>query len=78
MTATISVRGQMVLPAQIRKRYGIAAQSKVEILDFGNEIVIVPIPKRPFAGSKGLLKGVSSRDLIEARRSERLREHGGR
>ena len=76
MTATISVRGQMVLPAQIRKRYGIAPQSKVEILDFGNEIVIVPIPKRPFSSSRGLLKGVSTRDLVRLRRRERIIEHG--
>lgn len=76
MTATVSVRGQMVLPAQIRKRYGIAPQSKVEILDFGNEIVIVPIPKRPFSGSRGMLKGVSTGYLVKMRRSERLKEHG--
>lgn len=76
MTATVSVRGQMVLPAQIRKRYGIVSQSKVEILDFGNEIVIVPIPKRPFSGSRGILKGVSTRDLTQSRRKERVKEHG--
>ena len=76
MTATVSVRGQMVLPAEIRKRYGIIPQSKVEILDFGKEIVIVPIPKRPFSDSRGMLKGVSSKDLAQSRRKERIREHG--
>ncbi len=76
MTAIVSTRGQMVLPAEIRRRYGIVAQSKVEILDFGNEIVIVPIPKRPFSDSRGMLKGISTKDLIRARRAERLKEHG--
>jgi len=75
MTVTVSARGQMVLPAAIRRRYGISEQSKVELLDLGKEVVLVPISKYPLAKSKGVLKGVSSADLIRTRRQLRKREH---
>lgn len=74
MTVTISVRGQMVIPSDIRKRYGIKPQSKVEFIDTGEEIVLVPLPKDSFRDSFGVLKGVTTKDLIRERRKERRRE----
>ncbi|TAN59138.1 AbrB/MazE/SpoVT family DNA-binding domain-containing protein [bacterium] len=75
MTITVSARGQMVIPASIRKRYGIRQKSEVELLDLGKEVVIVPIPDISMAKSRGILKGVSTDDLIRERRSLRKREH---
>lgn len=74
MTITVSNRGQMVIPAELRKKYDIHAQTKVELLDTGKEIVIVPIPKGSYRKAKGILKGISVKDLIEARREERENE----
>ncbi len=45
MPTKVSTKGQLVLPAKIRKKYGISPGKDVEILDFGDEIVIVPSPK---------------------------------
>ncbi len=70
----VSVRGQTVIPAQIRKKYGIRAKSKVEFIDTGEEIVIVPLPDKPFEASYGLLKGIGTKDLFEFRRKERKAE----
>lgn len=75
MTITVSAKGQMVIPAVIRNRYGIAPNTKVELLDLGNEVVIVPLPKNPLSESRGILKGVSSDDLIKERRGQRKKEH---
>ncbi len=44
MPAKVSTKGQLVLPAKIRRKYGIIPGKDVEILDFGDEIVIVPPP----------------------------------
>lgn len=77
MTITVSARGQMVIPASIRKRYGIGQKSEVELLDLGKEVVIVPIPEKSMAKSRGTLKGVSADDLIRERRNLRRREHPG-
>ncbi len=75
MTITVSARGQMVIPASIRKRYGIKPQSKIELLDLGNEVVIVPILERSLAKSRGILRGVSTADLIKERKKLRKLEH---
>ncbi len=76
MTVTVSERGQMVLPAAIRKSYGIKAHSKVEVLDKGGEIVIIPIPKGGIEAARGILKGkgLSTAEFLRMRREERKRE----
>ena len=71
MPVAVSIRGQTVIPAEIRKKYGIRANSKVEFIDTGEEIIVVPLPERPFEDSFGILKGVSTKDLFEMRRKER-------
>lgn len=80
MVATISSKGQLVIPASIRKRYHLTAKSKVDFLDTGHSIVIVPLPKGdPFLASRGLLKGkLSTAEFLTMRRKERQREarHG--
>ncbi len=75
MTVTVSARGQMVIPVSIRKRYNIKPHSNVELLDLGSEVVIVPVSGASIAGSKGILKGVYSYDLIKERRKLRKKEH---
>ena len=59
MPVKVSSKGQIVLPAELRKKYGIKAGEDVEILDFGGEIVIVPVPKTK---GRGFLK---FRDKLE-------------
>jgi AbrB family looped-hinge helix DNA binding protein len=38
----VSERGQMALPAEARRRWGIAQGGSVEIADLGDALVIVP------------------------------------
>ncbi len=45
MPAKVSTKGQLVLPARIRKKYGISPGKEVEVLDFSGEIVIVAPPE---------------------------------
>lgn len=75
MTVTVSSRGQTVIPAELRKRYGIEPNSKIEFIDTGEEIVLVPLRgEDPLRSSYGILKDVSSKDVIRNRRKERERE----
>ena len=77
MTATLSARGQLVIPAEIRRRRHLKPGTKIEFVDTGTAIVLVPLPKDPFTASRGSLKGLLSyKDVIEARREDRRREHG--
>ncbi|MBE8540157.1 AbrB/MazE/SpoVT family DNA-binding domain-containing protein [Geoglobus acetivorans] len=69
----ISTKGQVVLPAKIRKKYNIEAGKEVEILDFGGEIVIVPVPE---TRGRGLVKFRRRPDeiLAEYKEEEKKRE----
>ena len=75
MTITISDRWQTVIPAAIRRRYGIKPRSKIEIIDTGKEIILVPLPSDPFKASRGSLTGLRVSDLLQERRAERRREN---
>ncbi len=73
MPVRISTKGQIVLPAELRRKYGIETGSEVEILDFGGEIVIVPVPKTK---GRGFLKFKRKLDEIisEYKKEEKERE----
>ena len=79
MTVTVSAKGQLVIPADVRKRYHIAPGTQVEVLDTGQQIVLVPVRKASghkdaFLASRGMLKGYSVKEFLEWRRQERRRE----
>ncbi len=44
-TVKVSSKGQIVLPKAIREKFGIKEGDELEVLDFGDEIVIVPLKK---------------------------------
>lgn len=75
MAVTVSSKGQLVIPAAMRKRYHLVPGSRVEVLDVGQELVLVPIPKDAFRASRGMLKGYSVQEFLRWRRQERQREH---
>jgi AbrB family looped-hinge helix DNA binding protein len=71
-TVTISEKGWVVIPKEIRERYGLKRGDKVHVIDFGGRIVIVPASKDPIAEAYGMLKGGPSmtKGLLEERRWE--------
>ena len=76
MTAKVSLRGQTVIPAALRQKYKILPNSRVEFLDTGNEIVLIPIPTEGIKKARGFLKrkGMSLKDLWRYRQAERRHE----
>jgi bifunctional DNA-binding transcriptional regulator/antitoxin component of YhaV-PrlF toxin-antitoxin module len=74
MTSTISVRGQTVVPTIIRKRYKITPQTRLEWLDDGISITVVPIPADPIKALRGRFKGADlSKALLKSRAEDRRR-----
>ncbi|MBI4289156.1 MAG: AbrB/MazE/SpoVT family DNA-binding domain-containing protein [Chloroflexi bacterium] len=63
-TSTLSAKGWVVIPQEIRERHNLKKGDKVRFIDYGGVISIVPVPKDPIAASAGMLKGKTS--LIEA------------
>lgn len=71
-TIKVSSKGQMVIPSEIRIRHNLTSGDEMEIFDYDKEIVLVPVPKDPFYGAKGLLK--FNRPIKEITSSARAEE----
>jgi AbrB family looped-hinge helix DNA binding protein len=76
MTLTISNKGWVVIPAELRKKYNLTPGTEVVIVDYGGVLSIIPAKKDPIKEGRGLLKGLPSltKDLLEERKKERKRE----
>ncbi len=79
MVLTISNKGRVVIPAELRKKYNLHPSSKVVIVDYGGVLAIVPAVKNPVKLGRGFLSGKTSmsEDLkkdreIEGKRTARL------
>lgn len=75
MEAYITVKGQIVIPAELRRKYGITPNTRIAIVDNGNEIILRPITEQYLKNLQGSLKGSGVLEaLIEERRKDRERE----
>ncbi|NTW36282.1 MAG: AbrB/MazE/SpoVT family DNA-binding domain-containing protein [Syntrophobacteraceae bacterium] len=75
MKSKVTARGQVSIPSEIRKRFNIEPESKVEWIVEGSTIKVVPLPKDPVAVFRGRGSGrYSTERLIEERIEERRRE----
>jgi AbrB family looped-hinge helix DNA binding protein len=73
--ATISSKGQLVIPANLRKKYRLKAGSRVALEDHGGEIRVKPNPYDALLALRGKFAQYPlERDLVEERRKwdERL------
>lgn len=74
MKSTVTVRGQTAIPAEIRRRYNIKPNTKLEWIDDGQTITVLPIPQNPLKSLRGKFKEVDLREaLLKSRKKERNR-----
>jgi AbrB family looped-hinge helix DNA binding protein len=75
MKAKVTARGQVSIPSEIRKKFNIEPESRVEWIVEGNIIKVIPLPKDPAAAFRGRgSRKYSTERLIEERRVERGKE----
>lgn len=75
MLTTVSSRGQTSIPAEIRKKYGINANTKLQWIDEGELITVVPIGNDPIKSFRGKSKDKDLvKSLLEGRKEERERD----
>lgn len=78
-TVTVSSKGWVVIPADYRKRYQVRPGSRMEIVDYGGGMSLVPVLSQPVRDAQGSLKGRGSltrallRDRARARKDEAAR-----
>lgn len=78
MIVTVSSKGQIVLPAELRRKYGVEAGSKLAIVDLAGALYLVPLCDDPLAELTGMFKdtpGFSSAEFLAERRRERDAEN---
>jgi AbrB family looped-hinge helix DNA binding protein len=69
----VSIKGQIVIPAVLRKKYGIRPNSKVVVTDRDGEIILLPFLDNPVKEARGILKGRGSliSSLLKSRQKEK-------
>lgn len=75
MKTRVSLRGQVSIPARIRKEFNIEPESQVIWQTEGNTIRVIPIPKDPVSAFRGKGSGrYSTEKMIQDRQDERRKE----
>ena len=71
-TSTLSEKGWVVIPQDLRRRYGLKKGDRVHVIDYGGVISIVPAAEAPIKNSLGILKGKTSlvKELVKSRRQD--------
>lgn len=59
-TSTLSGKGWVVIPRELRERYGLKKGDRVHVIDYGGVISIVPASEDPVNHSFGSMKGKTS------------------
>lgn len=75
VTATISSKGQIVIPAELRRKYGLKEGVRVVFHDEGGKLTLEPNRFAEVYALQGSLRGYDlERALQEDRETERKRE----
>ena len=75
MRTTVSSRGQTAVPAEVRRRFKLAKNSRLEWIVEDEVITVLPVPPDPARSLRGSLRGkYSVGTLLRQRARERKRE----
>jgi AbrB family looped-hinge helix DNA binding protein len=75
-TSVVTQKGQMVVPARIRRKLKIKKGTRLVIIEQDDGFLVKPLDRKFFEHFAGILpsKGKASRALLEERKKERKRE----
>ncbi|MBU0512465.1 MAG: AbrB/MazE/SpoVT family DNA-binding domain-containing protein [Chloroflexi bacterium] len=76
MNVKLSQKGWIVIPAVLRKKYGLEPGADLQVVDYGGVLSIVPAMDDPIKAGAGMLKGTDSltEAIVEEHRQERERD----
>lgn len=72
-TSIVTVKGQIVVPAKIRNKFGIKRGVKVAFIEQNGKLIIQPLDKNYFESLAGILgtEGKMLKSLMEDKKKER-------
>ena len=73
-TGTLSEKGWVVIPRELRERYNLKKGDRVHFIDYGGMVAIVPISREPLKDAAGMLKGRTSlvSALLKSRQADKV------
>lgn len=77
-TARVSTKGWVVIPKDLREKHGLREGSRVQVMDYGHVLALVPLADDPAEALYGMLEGGPSltADLLGEHQQELAREEG--
>jgi len=71
-TVKILAKGQVVIPADLRKKYHIEPGKELHLMEYGDVIYLIPPADDPIEAATGILLGGPSlsRELLEERKKD--------
>lgn len=75
---TLSEKGQLVIPSEIRTKYGLSKGDRFLVRDVDGSIVLEPLPRHPLIELRGAFRsGAGAVDLLlREREKDRVKEDG--
>jgi AbrB family looped-hinge helix DNA binding protein len=73
METSMTIKGQVVIPAKIRQRLGLKKGTKIFVEERNGEIVLRPINREYFQRMSGILKGGGLTKALEQSRQQDLK-----
>ena len=74
METHATAKGQIVIPATLRRKYGIKEGTRIVISDNGDSIVLKPLTDEYLKKLQGSLKGKGAlNELIDERRKDKMK-----
>lgn len=72
-TSIVTVKGQIVVPAKIRRKFGIRKGTKIAFIEQHGKLIIQPLDKSYFDSLAGVLgtEGKLLKSLMEDKKRER-------
>ncbi len=72
METVATTKGQVVIPASLRRKYGIKSGTKIKVVEDDGRIVLVPITPAYVRKVKGMFKGSGAmKVLLEEKKRDR-------
>ena len=75
-TAHVTSKGQLVIPARLRRKYGIKSGTAIRFIERENEILLQPVTGEYIRSIRGMLKSETpaTKELLEERSRDKSRQ----